>query len=306
MKKFKLPSTDTKNELHVVTWEPSGEPELIVQISHGMVEYIERYDGVATYLAERGILVIGNDHLGHGHTAKNDSDLGYFGSGMSKTVVDDLHTVTKYIKGRYPTVPLVLLGHSMGSFMARRYLMTYGNELDGAIIVGTGKQPTAVLGTAKGLCKAIKAFRGERYRSKLIANMSFSGYNKRIKPLRTKNDWLSRDNRVVDKYNADKYCTFIFTLNGYQTLFEVLTYIQTPENILKLPKSLPMIFLAGKEDPVGAYGKGVEEVYNDYKSAGVQNISIKLYENDRHEILNELDKERVYADIYAWLSRIKG
>lgn len=302
VKNMELPSNDGVHKLHVVVWQPDGEPKAVLQLSHGMIEFIERYEGLAQYLNEQDILVIGNDHLGHGHTAGRDEDLGYFcPEYMSETVVKDLHTVTEYAKKEYPGIPYFLLGHSMGSFMARRYLMTYGDELTGAILCGTGEQTSATLFAGKTAAGILGAFKGQRYRSEFIRKTSFKGYNDRFEK-RTENDWLTKDQSIVDWYNGHKFCTFGFTINGYKTLFEVLTYIQKQENYNKIPKNLPVYMIAGEDDPVGNYGEGVKHIYQQYKDSGIKDISIKLYPNDRHEILNELDKETVYADVADWIA----
>ena len=299
---MELPSNDGVHKLHVVVWQPDGEPKAVLQLSHGMIEFIERYEGLAQYLNEQDILVIGNDHLGHGHTAGRDEDLGYFcPEHMSETVVKDLHTVTEYAKKEYPGISYFLLGHSMGSFMARRYLMTYGDELTGAILCGTGEQTSATLFAGKTAAGILGAFKGQRYRSEFIRKTSFKGYNDRFEK-RTENDWLTKDQSIVDWYNGHKFCTFGFTINGYKTLFEVLTYIQKQENYNKIPKNLPIYMIAGEDDPVGNYGEGVKHIYQQYKDSGIKDISIKLYPNDRHEILNELDKETVYADVADWIA----
>lgn len=302
VKNMELPSNDGVHKLHVVVWQPDGAPKAVLQLSHGMIEFIERYEGLAQYLNEQDILVIGNDHLGHGHTAGRDEDLGYFcPEHMSETVVKDLHTVTEYAKKEYPGIPYFLLGHSMGSFMARRYLMTYGDELTGAILCGTGEQTSATLFAGKTAAGILGAFKGQRYRSEFIRKTSFKGYNDRFEK-RTENDWLTKDQSIVDWYNDHKFCTFGFTINGYKTLFEVLTYIQKQENYNKIPKNLPVYMIAGEDDPVGNYGEGVKHIYQQYKDSGIKDISIKLYPNDRHEILNELDKETVYADVADWIA----
>ena len=304
MKELNLPSTDGKNHLHIVIWAPNSPVNSIVQISHGMIEYIKRYDQFARYLNRKGILVIGNDHLGHGETVNTEDDFGYFcPNNMSETVVADLHAVTCFAKKNYPNVPCFLFGHSMGSFMARRYIMTYGNELDGAIISGTGNQSGSVLKAGKMIAFLIKIVKGDRYRSKMLKRMFFSKFNNRIPNLRTPNDWLTKDEDIVDQYNADKYCTYSFTVNGYRTLLDVLSFIQNPNNIAKIPKNLPVFLMAGEEDPVGNYGEAVKHVYEIYKKAGIKDISIKLYKNDRHELINETDKENVYDDIEHWLIR---
>lgn len=302
VKNVSIPSNDRKHNLHVAIWEPEISVRAVLQISHGMVEFIERYSEFAEFLNKSGILVVGNDHLGHGQTAGCDEDLGYFcESHMSATVVEDLHSVTTYIKNKYPGVPYFLLGHSMGSFMARRYIMTYGDELDGAVISGTGYTPPALLTSGKMTAAFFGKLKGDRYRSSMMKNIAFGSYNKRIPNAKTENDWLTRDENIVDWYNHEKYCTFMFTVNGYRTLFETLTFIQNKENYKKIPKKLPILFIAGNEDPVGNYGEGVEFVYKSYRELDMHDVNMKLYNGDRHEILNELDKETVYLDVLSWI-----
>ena len=301
---FFIPSTNEHNNLRVIMWKPKGSILAVLQISHGMIEHIERYNDFANYLAKRGFLVVGNDHLGHGKSVHSNDELGYFNApDSSKTVVDDLHKLTTRIKSQYQGLPYFLLGHSMGSFMARRYIMTYGNELDGAIIMGTGEKPAAILESGKLLIRLISLFKPMTYRSNLIEQACFGTYNNRFKPKRTKSDWLSRDTAQVDAYLQDPLCNFIFTLNGYQTLFDALSFIRHSQNIKQIPKDLPIFMVAGTEDPVGNYGKAVTKIYSTYKALGIQDISLKLYKSARHEILNELDKEQVYADLYTWLKK---
>lgn len=304
MKEIKIASTDSKNQLNVYIWEPQEKPIAILQISHGMCEHLNRYDDFAKFMNGNNILVIGNDHLGHGKTAKDDSDLGYFGPGKSKTVVDDLFEVTKYAKENYgKDIPYFLFGHSMGSFMARRYIMTYGSELSGAIISGTGSQPGAVLAGGKMVAGLIGIVKGERYRSPLLKSMAFGAYNKKIDNPRTVSDWLSKDEKIVDIYENDKFCKYDFTVDGYKTLFDSISFIQKPENIKKIPVDLPIFFISGTDDPVGNYGKGVEQVYDAYEAAGVKDIEIVLYHGGRHEMLNEIEREGVYEDVDTWIKR---
>ena len=301
-KEILIPSTNGSNKLHVIEWAPKGNIKAILQLSHGMVEYIDRYDKFAKYLNERGILVIGGDHLGHGLTAANDEELGYFpAEDGSKTVVDDLYEITKYTKNKYPKVPYYILGHSMGSFMVRRYIMTYGNEVDGTIIMGTGGQPKLLIYTARTIVKVLTKLKGSKHRSKLVNKLSFGTYNNKFKPVRTEYDWLTRDEGIVDAYKSNKYCTFLFTLNGYETLFNTLHFINKKENIDKIPKDMPIFFVAGDKDPVGANGVGVNKVFNQYKNLGIKDIKIKLYKDARHEILNEINCEEVFEDIHNWL-----
>lgn len=303
MKEIYLPSTDKKNRLHIVIWEPECKIRGIVQLSHGMIEYVKRYDAFARFLNKNGFLVIGNDHLGHGETVKSTDDFGYFCEhDMSRTVVNDLHEVTCFAKKEYPKVPYFLFGHSMGSFMARRYIMSYGHELSGAILCGTGNQPVILLKAAQIITSLIKLCKGDRARSMLLEILFFAKYNKRIKHRKTNSDWLTKDSDIIEQYRGDKYCSYTFTVNGYRTLLEVLSFIQNPKNIKKIPANLPISLIAGTEDPVGDYGKAVKYVFETYRKNGLQDVSLKLYENDRHELLNETDKEAVYGDILEWLN----
>ncbi|MDE7477441.1 MAG: alpha/beta hydrolase [Lachnospiraceae bacterium] len=301
-KDFNIPSKDGVHRLHVVLWEPDTEVKAVVQISHGMTEMIDRYEDFARFLNQHGYAVIGNDHLGHGLTAGNDADLGYFcPQNMSLTVGADLHRVTRYAKKKYKNKPYFLLGHSMGSFMARRYLMTYGMELDGAVLCGTGSQNGLTLVAGTIVSNALRFMVGDRFRSRLLRLNAFSLYQNRIPNPRTKSDWLTRDTKIVDFCTSNKYCSYMFTVNGYRTLFEVLSFIQRKQNIDRIPKELPIFFIAGGQDPVGHYGKDVPRIASRYKKAGIEDVSLKIYQDDRHEVLNELDKDQVYEDVLSWL-----
>ena len=184
--------------------------------------------------------------------------------------------------------------------------MTYGDKVNGCVIVGTGSQPNIVLKSGQTVLKFLKAFKGDKHRSKFVEKMAFGTYNKKFKPIDTSCDWISRDKYIVNKYVNDKYCTFLFTLNGYETLFDSLEFIQNTKNVEKIPKELPLLFVSGDMDPVGNYGKGVKQIYENYKLCGIKDIDIKLYKDGRHEILNELEYEKVYNDIYNWIAgRIK-
>ena len=282
--------------------EEKTEYRAVIQLVHGMSEHKERYIPFMEYLAEKGYITVIHDHRGHGKSVKNPDDLGYMYGGGAEAMLQDILTVNEEVKRHFPDLPLILFGHSMGSFMARRYLMTYGNELTGAILCGTGEQTKTMLLAGKLTAGVLGTFRGQRYRSEFIRKSSFKGYNDRFKPTRTENDWLTKDTDIVDWYNGHKFCTFGFTINGYKTLFEVLTFIQKKENYNKIPKDLPVYMIAGADDPVGNYGEGVKHIYQQYKDSGIKDISMKLYPDDRHEILNELDKETVYADVTKWLT----
>lgn len=294
-------SSDGISSVHLIEWVPEGEICGILQISHGMIECIDRYDRFARYMAEHGFVVIGNDHLGHGETAA-EKNYGYFAAkDGSCYVVRDLYRVSRYVQKKYPRVPLFLLGHSMGSFMARRYAMNYGDKLDGLILMGTGGKPDWLLRVGRLLVRIFIAFKGERAGSWLMEKLCFAMYNSHFRPARTPSDWLSRDKKEVDKYRSHPHCQFFFTLNGYRTLFEVISYIQKRKNIRKLPHDLPILFLSGTQDPVGNYGKSVRAAAAEYNRAGVKDVTCHLYRGARHELLNELEYKKTQKDILNWL-----
>ena len=300
---FTLPSTAPGRTLHAFYCEPDGPVRAVVQLSHGMVEFIDRYKPLAESLAARGIVVTGNDHLGHGGSIRTKADYGYFAQpDGNRAVLDDLHRMTEFAKQRWPGVPYFLLGHSMGSFYARQYLCEWGSELEGAIILGTGFQPKALVQLAKGVCRVQAALFGWQHRSKLVERLSFAGYNNGLEG-RTTHDWLNRDAAEVDKYLADERCTFTFTVNAYYSMFSGILRLHDPAFVAQVPKDLPLLFLAGDADPVGERGKGVERAVQSLRDAGVQNIEVKFYPGARHELLVETNRQEVFADIAGWIEK---
>lgn len=299
---FEFLSADGGTKIHAVKWEPdTGEIKGILQITHGMVEYVERYDAFAEYMTQKGFLVVGHDHLGHGDSVASQEYWGYFApENGSDILVEDMNTLRTMTQKEYPGIHYFMLGHSMGSFLLRKYLSKYGQNLRGAIIMGTGSKLDKDVKFGKRICKFLAFFRGWNHRSKLVNNLAFSENNKRFAAEGT-NAWLTKDKEIVKEYNSKPCCTFIFTLNGFYNLFDTIHYINQPEHIEAIPKELPLFFVAGEDDPVGDYGKGVKEAYETYEKAGVEDITWKLYPTDRHEILNELDREKIYEDIYAWI-----
>lgn len=300
---FYFNSASGTTKIHAVRYIPDGEIRAILQISHGMVEYVERYEAFALYLNSKGILVTGNDHLGHGKSINSRDELGYFAKeDGNHAVLYDLYQLTQITKEKYPGIPYFLLGHSMGSFYARQYLCEFGHELDGAIIMGTGCQPLALVKAGRLLTSLIALFKGWHYRCEFVNNMAFGSYNKKFEPARTSKDWLSKDEAIVDKYVADEYCNFIFTLNAYYNMFTGISRLYNKKLLSQMPKSLPVLFVAGEDDPVGDFGKGVLKSVDMFKNTGMQNVKVKLYPTDRHEILNETDFRQVYDDLYTWLA----
>lgn len=296
-REYRYPSVNRKNEIFSLKWE-ADQPVAVLQIIHGMQEFVDRYDDFANYLNTKGYVVVGEDHLGHGFSVNNEEEYGYFGKTGSEDVLKDIHNLYEKTRREYPDLPYFFLGHSMGSFLVRQYIERYGEEVDGVIIMGTGWTDQNTLTAGKTVCNVISAFRGEKHRSKLIEGIAFGSYNDRC-PKRTRVDWLTKDEKIVDTYLKEPRDTFRFTVNGYKFLFNAIEDEQ--KNIDKMPKNLPVFFVSGEEDPVGAYGKGVITSYTKFKEAGMTDVNIKLYPGDRHEILNELDRQQVYEDLYTWL-----
>ena len=301
-------SRDRQTMLHAIRWIPEGEPVAILQIIHGMQEYIDRYDEFANFLAEKGILVIGNDHLGHGGSVGERGTLGYFCKNDPATVlVRDAHRLKKMTQEDYPGVPCFILGHSFGSFVAREYITRYGTGIKGAIIQGTAYMPSGTVKSLGGLVNFLQVVMGEKYRSTMVNNMAFKGYLKKIPNPRTQQDWLSHNEASVDKYVADPACNFVFTLNGFKTMAELLKRIQDTDKMEDIPKDLPILITAGKEDPVGNYGEGPEKLYNIYKNdLQIKNVELKLYDGMRHELQQEIGREQVFADQYEWIRKVAG
>lgn len=304
IEEFYFDSRDGKSKIHTVCWMPEGEPKAILQIVHGMAEYIERYQAFAEIMTENGFCVVGDDHLGHGKTASfNEAQQGYFCEQDAATVlVRDEHRLKKLMQEKFPGKPYYIMGHSMGSFITRNYLCNYGTGIQGAIIMGTGMQPKGLLMASRLIAGIQKKLFGEHHVAKFIDRLAFGSYNKKIEQPRTAVDWLTKDESQVDKYVAHPDCGFVFTVNGFATLFELIWRLHNPNNLERMPKDLPLFLVAGAADPVGDYGKAVTKVYESYKKLGLKDVSLKLYDNDRHELLNETDWKDVTNDILNWLN----
>ena len=300
----KIPSSRPGATLNVLLCLPEGRPRAVLQMTHGMVEYIGRYEQLACWLADRGIAAVGHDHLGHGGSVVSREEYGYFGRpDGNRLLLDDIHRVTRWAKAlpELEGLPWFLLGHSMGSFYARQYLCEYGGELQGAILMGTGWQPRAAARAGRALCHLLAAFHGWRYRSKLVDSMAFGSYNRSFRPARTSKDWLNRDEKEVDRYLSEERCSFRFTLNGYDSLFTALERLCDKELLARAPKDLPVLFLSGDDDPVGDRGRGVQKAAQSLRDAGMRRVEVKLYPGARHELLVELNRQEVFADIGGFI-----
>ena len=300
---FTFLSADGKTPIHAVEWLPESQVRAVLQISHGVSEYILRYEPFAEYLTARGFAVVGHDHLGHGQSVAEGSARLYFGpKGSWNWVVDDIDQRRNLAKEKFPQVPYFLLGHSMGSFLARTYLIRYPGAVDAVVIMGTGQMPPAVI--AVGMAVAAEEARrvGEDQVSPLVDKLSFGAYNKRFAPNRTNFDWLSLNQDNVDRYIADPLCGGNATIGLFREMLGGLSFIAKPKNLKRMNLNIPVLFISGEMDPVGDCGKGVQRAYESFRKAGVRDVSLKLYPELRHEILNETCRETVYDDIYQWLA----
>ena len=283
--------------------DPASEkPRAVIQIVHGMAEYIDRYDDLAEYLVGRGFVVCAEDHIGHGHSAKGSQERGHMPAHGGKDIlIGDVRTLYRMVSELFPGAPYVLYGHSMGSFIARAYIARYGSDLAACVLSGTGNMPAALSKAGRALARILAAVRGETYRSKLIDNMGAGAYGKQIENARTDLDWLSTDEAVVDAYIADELCGFMFTVGGYATLLDLTAEIVTPECAARVPKGLPVLLVAGAGDPVGDRGEGVKAAAQLLRDAGVKRVDEKIYPGMRHEVHNEVGHERVYEDVADWI-----
>lgn len=303
LREFTYPSSDGVHAVYAREWLPQGQPRGIVQIVHGVAEHIGRYEHVARFLNEHGVLVCGGDHLGHGKTA-SDGKYGYFASrGGWDLVVRDIRRLRELEEETHPGAPYVMLGHSMGSFLTRTYLIGWPGTLDGAVLSGTGQEPAPLVMFGKGLAGGIGVLRGDDYVSRLVYTLSMGSYNRTFKPNRTPGDWLSRDEMMVDAWLKDPMCRFQPTVSMFRDMMGGLQFIASPKNLARMSRETPVLFLSGGRDPVGAMGRGVEKVVGMFRKAGCKDVTLKLYPEGHHEVLNEINRQEVMEDLWAWLEQ---
>ncbi len=298
---FYYDSSCNTNKIHAVKWVPEGTPLCIVQIVHGMAEYVERYEEFAMFLNERNIMVVGADHLGHG-LSMGDNPSGYFCEQQpEKVLVEDARILKTIIRNEYPDIPYIMFGHSMGSFITRNFIHTYSREIDGAILAGTGMLPKPLLPVMKLIVKVLILAKGSRYKSAFADKIAFGSYQNRIENPQTAYDWLSTDETMVKKYLEDSRTAFKFTLNGFQGLVGLISGLYDRDKIAGMEKDIPLYFIYGDQDPVGDYGKSAYKSSRVYADAGIKRVTNKVYPGKRHELLFEDIRKEVMEDIYAWI-----
>lgn len=308
---YTFDSSDGHSVIHCRKWLPEGDGIAVVQLVHGMVEYIERYDEFARFLTSKGYIVVGHDHIGHGHSVEKPEELGIMsGEHPSDYMVEDMYIHYSMTKKAYPALPYFIAGHSMGSYMLRKFLSVksaYIEGLSGAIILGTGQEPAFRSNLGLAIIKVLSLFKGKNYRSTFLRDAIYD------KPYRLYDcygkdygrSWLSKNTRNVESYYHDPLCSYIFSLNAYKGLIEATKYVATRLCLDTMRKGIPILILSGDADPVGNMGAGPKACADAYKAAGIKDVTLKLYLGDRHEILNELDREQVYNDILGWLESHK-
>ena len=301
-----FPSSTELGDIFVREWLVD-KPKAIIQMVHGMAEHGARYQEMAEYFNSHGFSFVIDDHMGHGKSIPEglEENQGYFGEEDGDVhLVEDEGILTDMLKEEFPEVPIILFGHSMGSFIARRYTAFYADKIAGAVFCGTaGKNPA--LGIAMALANREIKKKGAQHKSTLIDKMAFGSYNKRTEQ-RTNFDWLTKDEQIVDAYIEDPLCGFLFSSAGYLDLFKLLKFVNSEEWYGKVPNELPILVTAGHDDPVGAYGKGPKEVYARLRATGHSKTDMNLYLGDRHEIHNETDRQKVYEDLVAFFNKVIG
>ncbi len=300
---FHFSSSDGVHQCYVQEWLPAGPPRAVLQIAHGVTEHIGRYDEAARFLAGRGVLVCGADHLGHGKTARAGEHGCFPAKNGWALVTEDIHRLRRFQGEKYPGIPYFLLGHSMGSFLVRTYLCRYPGTLDGAILSGTGQESAALVAAGKAAAGLLSALRGSNYVSPLVYKLSLGAYNEHFQPARTRADWLSRDEKAVDAFLSDPLCSFRPSCSLFCGMLDGLQYIANPKALARMDPDTPVYLFSGDQDPVGHMGKSVQKVHGYFKDHHTRDSTLKLYPGGRHEMFNELNRQEVYEDLLDWLEK---
>ena len=300
---MKFTSSTGLNTIYAKKCVPDTAPRAVVQIAHGIVENIDRYDEFMRYLAENSFVAVGNDHLGHGKSITKPEEKGFFARSQGwEYVVEDMLRLHDKMVSEYPGIPYILFGHSMGSFLTRTYMINYPDKYDYAILSGTGHMGAALINAGYAAASLLCKVKGVHADGKMLNDIAFGSYNDKIPNPRTAYDWLSKDEEMVDKYIADPNCGYICTASVYRDMMYGIRYITNAKNISRINKTKPVYFMSGDADPVGEYGKGVERAYKAFCKAGMHDVMIRLYPSGRHEMLNETNRAEVYKDILNWIN----
>jgi len=307
MTEFTFLSSDGKSNVYCREYRPDGEAKAVVQIAHGIAEHIGRYDDFSRFLADNGYIVVGNDHLGHGRSLVPGLEQGTYGEGGTwEKVVEDMKTLHDTTAGRFRGKPYFLFGHSMGSFLARTYIIRNRSGLDGAVLSGTGQQAKALVSAGLALSEMEIKRHNVNYTSELLNKIAFGKYNDSFGHTRTPYDWISRDEAVVDEYIADPMSAYVPSAGLFREMMRGIRFITNRKNVARMKKTLPVLFMSGDRDPVGENGKGVIRAYKSFLKAGMTDVTMKLYHEGRHEMLNELNRDEVFRDVLAWLDGKTG
>ena len=302
---YKLKSTDGI-DIQIYEWLPDHPENIkaVIQIAHGMAEHAGRYHNFAEFLVSHNYAVYANDHRGHGKTAGKVENVGFLAQKNGwNLIVSDFRKISQHIKAKYHDKSLFVFGHSMGSFVVRDFIIHPETKINGVILSGTGGSPGFLGRIGKLITRLIMLFYPPNSASPFMDKLSFGKFNNAFKPNRTKFDWLSRDTAQVDKYVEDPFCGTIFSISFFKDLLTGLLYINNQKNINKVAEDLAVLFFSGEKDPVGNFGKGVTEVNNKFKKAGIKNLSMNLFSEGRHEMLNETNNQEVYQFILEWLEK---
>ena len=303
---FYVDSVDGIHMIHGYRWyDPEVEYKGVLQLVHGMLEYIERYNELAEYMASAGYFVVGHDHLGHGDSVKSPDELGYVGKQGAVLWLRDIGQIRRMAVSYAPKVPYIMLGHSMGSFLVRRYLIYHGKKVDGAILMGTGQQPMPAVKAGLALTYLGMLRSGKRGKSRLLDNLTCSGFAKLYPDNARTGSWMSRDPQVMMDVVNDKKMNFHFSLNAFEALLRTVEEVIDPRRAARMPRDLPILILSGDADPVGENGKGVRRFEKMLKKIGMRKVTCKLYPENRHELNNDLDKQEVFQDIRKWCDTIR-
>jgi alpha-beta hydrolase superfamily lysophospholipase len=291
-------------DIFVYYWIPQQQPpKAAIQIAHGMGETAARYERFAKALTLAGYAVYANDHRGHGLTARVPERVGVTGKDGFCKMTEAMAQLTDLIASRHLGVPVVLFGHSMGSFLVQQYMYRYTDKASGVVLSGTNGRQSPLLWAGIALAWLLAVIKGDDHRSKLLMYLTFGSYNKRFLPHRTASDWLSRDGAEVHRYLADPYCGVLLTAGFFRDFFLGLWEIHRPNRMARIPKRLPIHIFSGDMDPVGNLGKGIRQLVGMYRKLGLERVTYKLYPGGRHEMLNETNRDEVTRDVIAWLDR---